>query len=348
MANFCGTCGSPLDPQTGSCPKCDLGQQARRGRKQRSMRPFIIILAIIVILVTSLGAICGLRHLGIIKLPSFLCLHEWQDATCTSPKTCILCGKTEGEALDHGWQAATCTTMQSCRVCGATKGTPLGHTPGQWDETVDILNACQHRERVCTVCGTVLNSDNESLASFIRDDLFLFSPREYIERFAYFAKQSYPNFRYTIGTDSNDNMDEILYVSLFPEESSQNYYGLSFVGANGYYLTKKDVNTSGILGVRLGKMCQINVKTGDGLEPIDFKLAEAFYQACDPGITEDDLYSQQVMHLCTFANWMDFSEPSGQSMMNDIQYVFEYAISKLDDDYIDAESIQANAAKVSP
>ncbi len=39
---------------------------------------------------------------------------------------------------------------------------------------------------------------------------------------------------------------------------------------------------------------------------------------------------------------------SGQSMMNDIQYVFEYAISKLDEDYIDVESIQANAAKVSP
>ena len=95
-------------------------------------------------------------------------------------------------------------------------------------------------------------------------------------------------------------------------------------------------------------MCQINVKTGDGLEPIDFKLAEAFYRACDPGVTEDDLYSQQVMHLCTFANWMDFSEPSGQNMMNDVQYVFEYAISKLDEDYIDVESIQANAAKVSP
>lgn len=30
-----------------------------------------------------------------------LCEHEWLDATCTTPKTCNLCGKTEGEALRH-------------------------------------------------------------------------------------------------------------------------------------------------------------------------------------------------------------------------------------------------------
>ena len=29
------------------------------------------------------------------------CKHEWQDASCTSPKTCTLCGETEGEAADH-------------------------------------------------------------------------------------------------------------------------------------------------------------------------------------------------------------------------------------------------------
>lgn len=27
--------------------------------------------------------------------------HEWQEATCTNPKTCSACGETEGEALGH-------------------------------------------------------------------------------------------------------------------------------------------------------------------------------------------------------------------------------------------------------
>lgn len=42
-----------------------------------------------------------------------MCDHNWLDATCTAPKTCSLCGKTEGEALGHieeviEGKAATC------------------------------------------------------------------------------------------------------------------------------------------------------------------------------------------------------------------------------------------------
>ena len=40
------------------------------------------------------------------------CTHEWTDATCTAPKTCALCGETEGEALGHSYENGTCT------VCG--------------------------------------------------------------------------------------------------------------------------------------------------------------------------------------------------------------------------------------
>ena len=29
--------------------------------------------------------------------------HEWQEATCTEPKTCVKCGKIEGEALGHDY-----------------------------------------------------------------------------------------------------------------------------------------------------------------------------------------------------------------------------------------------------
>ena len=49
-----------------------------------------------------------LRH------PSSFCDHVWVDADCTAPKTCSICGKTEGAALGHveetiSGKAATCT-----------------------------------------------------------------------------------------------------------------------------------------------------------------------------------------------------------------------------------------------
>ncbi len=37
--------------------------------------------------------------------------HEWKEATCTEPKTCTKCDKTEGEALGHTWVEATCTLL---------------------------------------------------------------------------------------------------------------------------------------------------------------------------------------------------------------------------------------------
>lgn len=37
-----------------------------------------------------------------------VCEHSWVDATCTAPKTCSVCGATEGEALDHTYVEGKC------------------------------------------------------------------------------------------------------------------------------------------------------------------------------------------------------------------------------------------------
>ena len=95
--------------------------------------------------------------------------HDYSDATCTAPKTCEVCGATNGEALGHSftnyvsnndatciadgtktatcdrcdatdtvadagsakghdYADATCTTPKTCKVCGATDGEALGHS----------------------------------------------------------------------------------------------------------------------------------------------------------------------------------------------------------------------------
>ena len=40
------------------------------------------------------------------------------EATCTEPKTCLVCGATEGVALGHDWEPATFTRAGVCRRCG--------------------------------------------------------------------------------------------------------------------------------------------------------------------------------------------------------------------------------------
>ena len=85
-----------------------------------------------------------LSILLVLTLVGCACEHEWQEATCTAPKTCTLCGETEGEANGHTWEAATCTSPQACKFCGETTGEPIEHT---WSEATCTAPA------TCTVCG---------------------------------------------------------------------------------------------------------------------------------------------------------------------------------------------------
>lgn len=77
------------------------------------------------------------------------CIHEWVDATCSSPSTCLLCGATEGTAIGHDYKDATCTEPQKCSRCGETKGAALGH---------DANDATCTADSVCKRCGKTVKS----------------------------------------------------------------------------------------------------------------------------------------------------------------------------------------------
>ncbi len=70
--------------------------------------------------------------------------HTWIDATCSKPKTCSVCGETEGETLEHTWVDATCSEAKHCSVCGETEGEPLEHT---------LTEANYQQAATCGVCG---------------------------------------------------------------------------------------------------------------------------------------------------------------------------------------------------
>ena len=100
------------------------------------------------------------------------CEHSWNDATCTTPKTCSKCGETEGEPLGHTEEiipavAPTCTETgltegKKCSVCGETLVAQevvaaLGHT----EEVIPaVAPTCTEtgltEGKKCSICGETL------------------------------------------------------------------------------------------------------------------------------------------------------------------------------------------------
>ena len=104
------------------------------------------------------------------------CEHEWKEATCTDPKTCTLCDKTEGEANGHQWQDATYADPKTCVTCGATEGVAL--VPSAEDSVFYNFNKAVLEEEFISLLGEpdeiVENyNDNSSLKRYYYYDVDL-------------------------------------------------------------------------------------------------------------------------------------------------------------------------------
>lgn len=123
-------------------------------------------------------AILAITSVLILCLSGCACEHQWKSATCTEPKKCLKCNKTEKEPLGHAWNKgicgdfksckrcqvigdaadstthqwtdATCQEPKRCEICGEIEGEPLGHTWG--DVQKDWLDPKQRDYRICLEC----------------------------------------------------------------------------------------------------------------------------------------------------------------------------------------------------
>lgn len=83
--------------------------------------------------------------------------HAWEEASCTTPKTCSTCGETEGEALGHTWVEATCAEPKTCSTCDITEGEPLEHTVENWETTIEpTCTAEGTKSGICIKCKTTM------------------------------------------------------------------------------------------------------------------------------------------------------------------------------------------------
>ena len=130
--------------------------------KTRSIILLVAMLFVVVLAATS----CSLFH-----------QHTWQDATCTTPKTCTECGVTVGEALGHAEEVlegkdATCaetglTEGKKCSACGEilVKQETIPTTAHTEETVAGKAATCTAtgltEGKKCSVCDTVLVEQEE-------------------------------------------------------------------------------------------------------------------------------------------------------------------------------------------
>ena len=75
------------------------------------------------------------------SLSSCECNHEWQEATCTTQKTCTKCGEKSGLPLWHDYVRVACNEYMRCSRCGANTSEKLTH---QYVGECDKIGVCYY------------------------------------------------------------------------------------------------------------------------------------------------------------------------------------------------------------
>ena len=153
--------------------------------------------------------------LCLFTLTGCACKHQWTDATCVTPKTCMLCEETEGEPAGHSWVDATCEFPKCCSACSATEGEPAGHswvdatcefpkhcsacsaTEGQplphSEATrygpIDYVTCSTQRQVYCSICDQTLSAEDVILDALHDGECFFFDSQSFLERYSAVAEK---------------------------------------------------------------------------------------------------------------------------------------------------------------
>ena len=105
-----------------------------------------------------------------VDIPVSVSDHSWTDASCTAPKTCEICGVTEGESIGHQYQAVTtlpnCTesgyTTYTCSVCGDSYTSDIVSANGHSYSAEKVDATCTeegYTVYTCNDCGDSYTAD---------------------------------------------------------------------------------------------------------------------------------------------------------------------------------------------
>ena len=103
-------------------------------------------------------------------------VHDWVDADCITPKTCLTCNAVEGEANGHQWDAgkvvknATCSqegdAIYTCQVCSIEEHRAIpAQGEHEWDEGVQsAANTCTATGKITYTCKKCGETNVEEIA----------------------------------------------------------------------------------------------------------------------------------------------------------------------------------------
>lgn len=148
-------------------------------------------------------------------LTGCMCKHEWNDATCTTPTTCALCGKTEGD--------------------------PTGHIPGDMvTGELDFEAKTSQSYQFCLVCSESLHSETVSLTSMTSGSTFIFTPNQFNE-----GLENYLGGTYTV---EQDTLDSGALIAMIYDASGSSVGAIMYL-ADGENLTEADADSANISGM---------------------------------------------------------------------------------------------------
>lgn len=172
MEKYCGKCGSRLDEDIGLCPRCDKKKLAKRKRTASRITPVYIaaVLLLAAALLVCIPKLFPSDHSDVTQQPK--CNHQWEPATCEQAKVCTR--------------------------CGYIAGVPLQHVQGEWTEDLDLIACKLTRSVHCRNCGIRLESEEAVLDSFVKDNTYIFTPRQFLERLTHIVQLKFGTASYQV------------------------------------------------------------------------------------------------------------------------------------------------------
>ena len=250
-----------------------------------------IVLVMLLLVVTVFAVSCGCEHdwqEASCSTPKLCTLcgeiegtiagHTWTDATCTAPRACTVCGVADGATLPHTWTDASCTTPKTCSTCGTTEGKPLAH-----EMTVATCTA----PAKCALCGA---SDGEPLAHSYESKVETVASCRYNGRIRYTCTEcrhsyteTYAAAKYTAEDLYKHVKDSVCEITVYNKKSEIIGLGTGFVyRANGLIATNYHVIEHGYsVTVKLGNRTYVVQKLVD----YDKKKDLAVLKIVEDGLT---------------------------------------------------------------
>lgn len=230
--------------------------------------------------------------------------HDFEEATCQAPKTCKVCGETEGEPLEHEWGLRTVDSAKTCSICGETDGEPISVAKvdlsdkdgyvgiGREGYSVNVYNSNEgiFDYKVYTFAGDMV-ADGE--IEYYQDNKLIFASviYDWLDDQWYISAHNLAN----VAEKSSNTIMTLDGEEVWHSDKYNKYYFNGWSYANGeHYLWMCDGKSNDRKGY-------INRETGEEVK--DLPTEEEKFESGDWKVYDDSTYTDYIFASNSDGNW---------------------------------------------